>query len=281
MMHPSARRWIFAAIVVFFISCGGEQAPRQPEVESPGEESPPAEESVPQQPDLAEPTPPDETKPLTQQQLEELALNQPRQEASAPVPPDGSTQAPPQGPSETPQPLAGEAPPQPSEPAPSQSFLRGKEFLLQYRSPVDYPPPHDFKIGQLEGRNPVRSDDPKVLKLFTGFLARLSRGEIAQALIANAWREAVTRPLREVILQGWPPAVEWRLGRIFWENDRLVRAPFILRTEKRWAAGLIYGEPAGNDYLVTDVVVDLMDLKKDREQTSFEPDSYPLLRPLP
>lgn len=276
-MRDHVLYWVGAAILLLFLACGSGDGGASTQEKTTEAVTEPAEVTLPESTEKAEPGAPAEPTPLTQQQLEELALNQSTQTPAPESQPPASNQQ-----AQTPSTTAPMPPePQPQSPAPSQSFLRGKEFLLQVRPQSSYPPPHDFQIGQLEGDQPVRVDDPKVIKLFTAFLTRLSRGELAQALIAPAWRDAVSRPLREVIFSGWPPAVEWRLGKLFWENDRLVRAPFILRSGKRWTAGLLYAEPIGNDYLLNDVVVDLMDLRRDREVVKFEPDSYPMLNPLP
>lgn len=265
-------------LIVFLAAC----TPRPPEEGGAGDESPATAQEAPTPAAPApvaavpppEPAPPPDEVPrppptLTQEEGERLALEQARA-----APPPASPPAPAAPLPETP--VQG-----PASQAPSQSFLRGREFLLQARPTAESPGPRDYRIGELTTGQPTRLDDPKVIQLFTGFLARLARGEVPQALIAPTWREAVTRPLREAIGQGWPAPAEWRLGQLFWEGDRLVRAPFILRRDGKWAAGLLYAEPLREDWLVADVVVDLMDLRKDRQPAPFEPDAYPILSPLP
>jgi len=261
-------------LILLLLACTPQESKvepsSQPEALSEAEQVP--ETSVPA-PEVVQSSPTTQT----QEELERLAIEQAqRQEQPARA---GETGIPPSQASPPPTEASPNTPPA-VRPEASQTFLRGKEFLLQVLPPIESPPPYDFQIGQLASQVPVRVDDPKVYTLFTNFLRRLSRGEVARNLIAPTWRDTVARPLQEVINQGWTPT-EYRLGQLFWESELLVRASFILRRGKRWAAGLIYAEPSRGDYFVTDVVIDLMDLKKDREVTRFEPDGYPILSPLP
>lgn len=271
--------------LVSLLACGPGREGTSAAESSPGQTSaPPTSSSL----EAAEPAATPPSPELTQEELERLALQQAEFQRPPSSPSTEGTSPPAAGPTSSPpadRPPEGTTPPPgPDSPPPRPPlgrFLRGREYLLQVKPGEVGPVARDFRIGALSGGLPVRTEDPEVITVMEQFLQRLARGEVARALVSPVWVGAISRPLEEVLRQGWPEGIQWRLGELVWESETLARAPFILRQGKRWAAGVIYAEKARNRYAITDVVVDLLDLRRDRPEEKFEPDTYPILSPLP
>ncbi|NNM67038.1 MAG: hypothetical protein HKM06_03375 [Spirochaetales bacterium] len=161
-------------------------------------------------------------------------------------------------------------PPKATVPVFDASMLRGKEFLLQVRTPEPGPSESYEDLGPLAG-NSQKSD----VRAAESFLQSLVEKKIAKAQILASWREYLSNVLSSS-LKAAGKLTGWRLGAWMPGSDETTKiAPFLL-LGKGEAHGIIYLVKTSFGWRVSDVQGDLSQAEKQAPQQKFDP-----VHPLP